>query len=246
MWQRWLNGNFVVLGRRVPVVIGGLIGLTLLASIVGAITHRAGLPLVQAGALVPALVLQGQVWRLVTWVFFEMHPLLLIIAGLMLWWFGKDLCYGWGAHRFLGLYLGIATASGLVTTLVTWLVLPPEVLAKYAYVGSWPVVDAVIIAWALTFPHRKILLYLLVPVGGETLIYMIVGGTVLFAIFGGFALYIPHFAALGLILVYLKGVPIRRLWLRLQLAYLERRHRQDMRRLRIVTRQDNDKDRWTH
>ncbi len=51
MWQHGLYGSFVVLGRRVPVVIGGLIGLTLLASIVGAVSLRAGFPLVEAGAL---------------------------------------------------------------------------------------------------------------------------------------------------------------------------------------------------
>jgi hypothetical protein len=65
-----LAGSFVVLGSRVPKVVGLLVGLTLGASIMGAVTSRNGLEgLIQAGALVPALVLRGQIWRLATWLF---------------------------------------------------------------------------------------------------------------------------------------------------------------------------------
>lgn len=219
MRPRGLDGYFLIAGRRVPVVIGAIIGLTLVASILGALTRQAGIPLTLAGALIPDLVWHGQLWRLVTWVFFETDPISLLFAGLVIWWFGNDLVYYWGPRRFLATYLGCAAVTGALTTVLGGLV---PGLGVAAYVGSWPVADAIIIAWALSFPGRQMLLYFILPIGGTALIYATVGLTVLFAIFGGVAAFIPHFIAEGLILAHLRGMPIRRLWLRYRLSHLER------------------------
>ncbi len=245
MWRHGLEGSFVMLGRRVPLVIGGLIGITLLASIVGALGFRAGLPLLPLAALVPEQVWRGELWRLVTWAFFELDPISLIFACLVLWWFGQDLCTGWGSRRFLLLFLGCTVSTGVLTTLAGGLT-GWQALLGSPFLGAWPIADAIILAWALAFPSRRMLLYFVLPVGGETLVYLVVGGTVLFAIFQGLGPYVPHLMAEGLALLYLKGMTLRRLWLRLRLANLERQFRRDSRRLRIVRSDDDGKDRWLH
>src|SRR5947209_17847997 len=73
--QSWQVGNV-----RLPAVIGALIALTLVTSLVGVIGERNGLPLIRLGILQPERVFHGEVWRLVTWVFFELHPYSLIFA----------------------------------------------------------------------------------------------------------------------------------------------------------------------
>ena len=110
-----LAGSFVVLGSRVPRVVGLLIGLTLGASIIGAVGYRNGLEtVVQSAALVPALVFRGQGWRLLSWIFFEIDPLGLVFACLALFWFGRDLTQAWGPVRFLTTYLLLAGLTGVL------------------------------------------------------------------------------------------------------------------------------------
>lgn len=172
-----LAGSFVVLGSRVPKVVGLLIGLTLGASIIGAVGFRNGLAtVVESAALAPASVFHGEVWRLFTWVFFEGEPLYLILACLALYWFGRDLTQAWGPLRFLTTYLLLAGMTGLVVCLIArvW----PSVMAS-EYIGPLAMVDGLIIAWALLHPHRDVFVYFVLPLRGRNLIYATIGGTVL-------------------------------------------------------------------
>ena len=94
----WLDRRFHLLGGSLPASIALLIGATLVASILGA-----QVPGVAAmGALVPAQVFGGQLWRLMTWAFFEPDALGLIFAALALYWFGGDLVRIWGPRAVPG------------------------------------------------------------------------------------------------------------------------------------------------
>jgi membrane associated rhomboid family serine protease len=210
--QSWQVGNV-----RVPAVIGALIAITLVTSLVGAIGERNGLPLVRLGILSPERVLHGEVWRLVTWVFFELHPYSLIFACLMLYWFGRDLAHKWGPARFLAVYFGFAAGVALATCLIGRFFWEEAYLSAYA--GSWPMQEALIIAWALAFPDRQINLYFVLPVGGRALIWITIGGTVLFALYHGFASFLPHFIAEGVMLGYMGQ--LRRWWLKWRLSRLQ-------------------------
>ncbi len=237
-----LNGSFTVLGGRVPVVVALLIGLTLAGSILGAVGVRNGLPfLLQAGFLSPATVGAGQGWRLLTWVFFEPDALSLIFAILGLWWFGRDLARAWGPTRFLAVYLGMAVATGAATCLVAWLLRMGDLIV----LGPWPLVTTLIIAWAVLYPHQDVLVFFVLPLRGRNLIYATVGGTVLFALLGGVAHYLPHFVAQGLMMLYLRR-PLRRLWLKFRLALQQRGGRRSS-YLRPVDRsRRSEPPRWLH
>jgi membrane associated rhomboid family serine protease len=241
---RALSGNFYVLGGRVPVVVALLMGLTLGGSILGAVSLRNGLPLLlYSGVLSPERVGAGEVWRLLTWVFFETDPLSLIFACLGLWWFGRDLAGAWGPVRFLLAYLGLAVGTGAATCLLAWLLWPG--LARPT-AGPWPLITALLIAWAVLYPQRNVLVWFVLPLHGRNLIYATIGGTVLFALLGGVEHYVPHFIAQGLMMVYVRQ-SLRRLWLRFRLALQQRSARRRSSYIRPVDRSDrSEPPRWLH
>jgi membrane associated rhomboid family serine protease len=237
---RWLDRRFSVLGGSLSAPVALLIGATLASSIIGAQAPE----VLFAGVLVPGPVLQGQVWRLVTWVLFEQDALSLIFAALALFWFGNDLVRIWGPGRFLATYFGLAAAAGIGTCLaaMAW---PALRLAPFA--GPWGVVDALIIAWAISFPTRNIFVYFVLPLHGRNLVYATLGGTLLFALLGGPGHFIPHFTAELLTLAVLRGAPVRRLWARAKFELAYRGWRRRASKLKVVSPPSrHETPRWYH
>jgi len=218
----------------VPAAVGGLIAATVAVSLVAVVGDRNGLPLLQLSVLAPRAVWSGEVWRLVTWALVETEPLNLLFGGLVLFWFGRDLVEAWGERRFLAVYLGIAAAAGALTSLaaLAW----PALLAL-RFTGFWAALDAIIVAWALLHPFRQILLFFAVPVSGKALLWITVGGTVLFALFTGVAAFVPHLLAEGLAWAWVSGNGPGRWLRRLRLPRPRRRGRFE------VIRADRDPDR---
>lgn len=189
-------------GGRVPPAVGGLVAAVVLGSVAGALWH----PLRAAAFFAPALAWRGEVWRLVTWLFVETGPFELVFGALMLWMFGRDLAFSWGERRFLLAFVGIGAGAALGTSL---LALAWPALGPGPWAGPWPVVDALVVAWALRFPDRQLLFMFALPVSGRTLLWLTVGGTVLYAAFSGLALYVPHLLAEGLAALWLRGPRLR-------------------------------------
>ena len=239
----FLDKRIHVLGGSLPMPAALLIGAILVSSILGAQVPG----WFEGGALVPAFVLKGEAWRLVTWAFFEMNPLGLIFAALALFWFGSDLVRLWGPGRFLLTYLGLAAAAAGVTCL---LALAWSRLMGLVFVGAWPVISGLIIAWAIAFPTRSIFVYFVLPLHGRNLIYATLGGTLLFALLsGGVASYVPNFVAELLALVAMRRRnPLGDLWAKVKFELAYRRWRHRSRNLREVPRQQSrDEDpRWYH
>jgi hypothetical protein len=240
---RALDGSFTILGNRLPRIVGLLIGATLVASVCAAVGYRNGVPFIlREATLSPALVWQGQIWRLVTWIFIEIQGIPpgtnLFFGGMVLFFIGPDLYYGWGATRFLGHYIGIAAASGLATCVVGrfW----PEVWAG-DYFTMWPAVDAMLIAWAALHPSREIRLFLVLPARGRSLIIAIMGLTLLFALINGISGFIPHFLAEGLMLGWMNPPRgLQQFWHRARLRRMSKRPT----KFRVVEREEPP--RWLH
>lgn len=231
--------SFRVLGQVLPATLLVVMGLTFGLSVLGALLPG----LLALGAFVPALVLEGQVWRLFTWVFFEQDPISLVFAILMLWWFGRELAYAWGPWKFLLIYLGLAGLTAVVVCALARFLLPGLLVAAWA--STWPISQALILAWAVLFPFRQILVYFLFPLGGRNLIYVNVGLTLLFAVFSGFARFLPHFVAMGLMLLYERDPVLDYYWLRLKMA-LSGTGRRRARHLKAVEKPREEPPRWVH
>jgi membrane associated rhomboid family serine protease len=238
------RSSFVFFGARFPAAVVWLAGVVLAGSCLAAVDWRVGYKLLRFVTLDPELVLRGEVWRLFTWSFFELRPLNLIFGCLVLLIFGRDLSDVWGARRLWVTYVVITVLTGGLTTLLS---LAWRDLRAWDDVTVWPLADALIVAWATLFPTRQMLVYFVIPLGGRNLIYVTIGGTLVFALLSGFALFVPHFIALGLMLAYLREPSIGRLWQRLTLGMRGGPKRRPT-HLRAVDRLDREDEppRWLH
>jgi len=240
------RGNVYVFGARFPAAVMGILVFTLLATLIGVVGLRQGLLLLAYVGLNPTAIWHGQLWRLVTWFFFDprLNPLSLLFWAMMLLMFGRDLCDAWGWRRFLRIYLGIGAAAAVVTCVIALVAWPGLMYADY--LDSWPVVNALVIAWALLFPTRQILFNFVIPMSGKALIWITVGVTVFFALLYGIGQFVPHLAALAAMFAYMRGAPLlRRRWLELRLKGLQRPSRRRPPHIRPVDEPD-EKPRWYH
>jgi len=241
--SRFSSSSFVFFGARFPAVVVWLSGAILALSCLAALDFRVGYQLLRFVTLEPDRVLRGEVWRLVTWSFFELSPLGLIFGCLLLLMIGRDLADAWGTRRFLGAYLVLTTIVGALTVLVglAW-----TEVRLFSYVTIWPVLEALIIAWAIWFPSRQILVYFVIPLSGRNLVLMTIGGTLVFALLLSISLFVPHFLAEGVALAYLRVPAIGRMFQRLSLGVRGGQRRRAT-HLRAVDRDREDEPpRWLH
>jgi membrane associated rhomboid family serine protease len=238
------RSSFVFFGARFPAAVVWLAGTILALSCLAAVDWRVGYQLLRFVTLEPSLILRGEVWRLFTWSFFELQPLNLIFGCVVLLIFGRDLSDVWGARRLWTTYLLLTFLSGGLTTLLSLLW---SDLRAWDGVTVWPLADAMIIAWATIFPTRQMLVYFVIPLGGRNLVYATLGGTLIFALLSGFAGFVPHFIAQGLMLAYLREPAIGRFWQRLTLGMRGGQKRRPT-HLRAVDRLDREDKppRWLH
>jgi membrane associated rhomboid family serine protease len=239
-----LSSSFVFFGARFPAAVVWLAGTVLVGSCLGAVDYRVGYKLMRFVTLEPTLVMKGEIWRLFTWSFFETQPLGLIFGCLILLVFGRDLADVWGARRLWITYLLLSFLSGGITTLLS---LAWSDLRAWDGVTVWALADALIIAWASLIPSRTMLVSFVIPLSGRNLVYGTFGATLVFALLMGFAAFVPHFIAMGLMLLYLREPAIGRLWQRLTLG-MRGGQRKRPTHLRAVDRLDRDEEppRWLH
>ncbi len=102
----------------------------------------------------PALVRQGQVWRLVTYVFIPptFSPIWIIFALYFYYLVGSGLEQEWGAFRF-NLYYLLGVAGTAVAALIT----------GYGTTGLY-INLSLFLAFAYLFPDFEILLFFILPV----------------------------------------------------------------------------------
>jgi membrane associated rhomboid family serine protease len=229
--------RILTLGDNVPRSVGGIL-FAMLVFTVAAMVSRGLWGLLSLDG--PA-IFSAQLWRLVTWVFPQGDPLTLLFAGSALFWLGRDLANTWSERRFLQVFFGYAAWSALWTALVgaIW------AGAERPYVGAWPVVNALMVGWGLSRPGAQINLFGVVPMTGKVFAWLLVGGTVLYALSSpsGAGEYVPHFAAIVLALLMNAGVTTRKLWLRAKEQWFKARIKRRMSHLRPVPR-DDDKPTW--
>jgi membrane associated rhomboid family serine protease len=200
-----------------PLVLMLVVGATFVLSVVSAILMQSGIAFGAYGLLAPRLVWEGQVWRLVTWQFFELEPIGLIFSVALIYWFGRDLCNAWGPRKFLAVYFGFVAIIGVLVCLIgrfLW-----ARVGDGVYFGAWPIAEALTIAWATLYPDREILFFFVIRANGKVLIALTIGATALWAAFSGFGTMLPHFLAEGLMLIYMGQ--LRRVFLKWKLSRLQ-------------------------
>jgi membrane associated rhomboid family serine protease len=235
---RFALPEFLTFGGRVPASIGLALAVSLLLSIY-AWQNRAFAGLV---ALSPGNIASGELWRLVTWPFVQGDPFGLIFVALTFWWLGPQLMWGWGQGRFWLRLLAITVGAAVVPTLLAF-VWPG---AGVPHVGAWPIMNAMLVVWAMRVPDAQLNIWGVVPVTARTLALFVVGGTVLYALFSGLGSFLPHFSALVIAWAITQGLSPGRLLGRAQESFREQARARRARHLKVVKKNNpgDDKPTW--
>ena len=150
---------------------------------------------------------QLHVWQLVTYMFIHAGPTHLLFNMLALWMFGTELERMWGTRFFTKFYFVSGIGAGFFQLLLG--ILPFGFAAQFYYpsvVGASGAIYGVLAAYALYFPSRPIVMFLLFPVPARYAVMIMGGLSLVFAMGGGGG--VAHTAHLGGLLVgylYLKG-----------------------------------------
>jgi membrane associated rhomboid family serine protease len=213
------------------------------------ITRTAG-PAIDALGLIPEAVFGLEVWRIVTYMFLHGGIGHILFNMLGLWMFGVELERIWGSRYFLKYYF-VSGLGGAFTMLAVSLlpVAPFSDMYEAVTVGASGAIYGVLLAFALYFPHRPILLFFIFPVPARYAV-MIMGGIALLLAMqeGGGVAHAAHLGGLLAGYLYLKGGrgSRRRLMSEIQYRLLKWRINRSRRRFDVYSGGRNDFDRKVH
>jgi membrane associated rhomboid family serine protease len=158
--------------------------------------------------LQPSATLGGlQIWRVVTYMFLHDGIFHILFNMLALWMFGVELERMWGSRYFLKYYF--VCGLGAAATMLVLSLVPVGGLDALYYsltVGASGAIYGILLAFALYFPHRPILMFFVFPVPARYAV-MIMGGIALLSSMGGPG-GVAHGAHLGGLIagyLYLRG-----------------------------------------
>jgi membrane associated rhomboid family serine protease len=165
-------------------------------------------PLEQLLGLHPRGVVTGfQVWQLGTYMFLHAGLFHLLFNMLALWMFGTELERIWGTRYFLK-FIGVTGVGAAVIT-VLFSLLPFGFATSLYYsnvIGFSGSIYGLLLAYALYFPHRPVLMYFLFPIPVKYFV-MIIGAIAFYsslAVSGGVA-SATHLGGLIIGYLYLKS-----------------------------------------
>jgi membrane associated rhomboid family serine protease len=152
--------------------------------------------------LVPFAVLHGYLFQLFTYLFLHGGLWHLLINMLVLWMFGRDLELYWGRRRFYAYYFVSGVGAGVINVGVKALLYPmASPVMAVSTIGASGAIYGILIAAAMVFPDRQILL-IPFPVTLPMRAYVaIIGAIEFFATLGAGGDNISHITHLGGMLV---------------------------------------------
>ena len=152
----------------IPHLMNYIIGGYLIGYLVYVASLMTDQPLIMYLTLDPRLILQGQVWRLVSWVlippmqnvFFE------IIMMVFYWQLGTVLENTWGTFRFnLYIFGGILfTIIGAFVVFIATYLMTGIPVSLNGYFSTEYINLSIFLAFAVSYPDMQVLLYFIIPV----------------------------------------------------------------------------------
>jgi membrane associated rhomboid family serine protease len=116
-------------------------------------------------ALTPSAVVRDfYVWQVATYMFLHAGIWHLVWNMLALWMFGAELEQLWGARRFLNFYMVCGIGAGVCVVLVNYALLPlghGDIIDPT--VGASGAIFGLLMAYAVLFPNRTILFWMIIP-----------------------------------------------------------------------------------
>ncbi|MBA3884813.1 MAG: rhomboid family intramembrane serine protease [Acidobacteria bacterium] len=180
----------------------------LIANIVVYVFQQIYPPLTGYFGLSPQLVLEGLwIWQPLSYLFLHdpggvFH---ILFNMLILWMFGVTLERMWGTQFFLKYYFIAGIGAGLTVILVGLLPFAATAPTYYALtIGASGAIYGLLLAFAVYFPDRPILMFFLFPVPAKYFV-MILGAIALLSGPGGRVSNAAHLGGLIVGYLYLKG-----------------------------------------
>jgi membrane associated rhomboid family serine protease len=159
--------------------------------------------------LAPTLVIEhGWVWQPVTYMFLHVPwPTHILFNMLILWMFGIELERMWRTRFFVKFYAVTGIGAGLISILVSLIPLPAtHALYDTNIVGASGALYGLLLAFALYFPNRPILMFFLFPVPAKYFVAIL--GAIAFitsAQGSGGVAATTHLGGLAIAYIYLQG-----------------------------------------
>ncbi|MGI6070703.1 MAG: hypothetical protein ACOYBE_09775 [Blautia sp.] len=129
--------------------------------------------------LEPALILKGQIWRLVTWVLIPPGGLNLFTIIMLFFYYslGTTLERTWGTFRytlfiFSGLFFTIIGAFILHFIVGGLVVAGAGVISVGAFFSTYYISLSIFLAFAISYPDMQVLLYFVIPIRIKWLAYV--------------------------------------------------------------------------
>jgi len=245
---RTLSLSFPPFTPWVKRIIIACVGIYFLQVVLGAFSPTAGSYLIAFGALIPAAVLHGWIWQLVTYSFLHASVMHVLINMLMLWMFGAQEEVDWGPKKFIEFYLFCVGGAALTTIAVAYSPIP-GVSPGTPTIGASGGIYGVLMAFGMLYGDREIFMF---PLPFMMKAKYMVGIMILLVIIatfqpaqGGIANF-AHLGGLFFGFLYVKFVPKRGLgfgaserYFNLRNSYYRWKRRRAARKFEVYMRQHN-------
>jgi len=188
------------------------------------------------------------VWQIVTYLFLHAGAMHLLLNMLTLWMFGVELERMWGPTYFTKFYFVSGIGAGVLQVLLG--VLPFGFAAQFYFpstVGASGAIYGLLLAYALYFPNRPILIFGIFPLPAKAFVAIYGAFDLLYAFGGGGGVaHTAHLGGLAAGYLYLKGARLH-LISEIQYRYLKWRINRARRRFDVYSGgRADDVDRRVH
>jgi membrane associated rhomboid family serine protease len=155
---RTLTLSFPPFTPWVKRIIIACVGIYFLQVVLGAFSPETAGYLITFGALIPAAVVHGWIWQLVTYSFLHASVGHVLINMLMLWMFGAQQEQDWGSKKFLEFYLFCVVGAAFTTIAVAYW---PTTVSHIGIptIGASGGVYGVLAAFGLLYGDREIFMF---------------------------------------------------------------------------------------
>jgi membrane associated rhomboid family serine protease len=148
------------------------------------------------GALIPANVLSGEVWRIFSYMFLHDTRSIghLLFNMYTLFICGMALESVWGSRKFLVYYLFCGVGAGISIVIVNSIIYGTGYYG--ATIGASGAVYGVLLAFGLLFPEAEFLVFFIIPMKARVMVIILIGISLYFLLTGK-ADGISHIGHLG-------------------------------------------------
>ena len=223
----------------VKVIIWANIAMFLLTRVVGGVTEYFGL-------IPQAVIERGWIWQLATYMFLHADLFHILFNMLGVWMFGVELERRWGTQFFAKYYAITGVGAGLSAVAASFIPINDfAVTYSYATIGASGALYGLLMAFAIYYPDRPILLWFVFPIPAKYFV-MILGAIAFISSPGGGVSNTAHLGGLLFGYIYLKGRGGGGLAAEIKYRYLKWKMNRLRRKFDVYSGGKSDWDRHVH